>query len=295
MNIKDLVLHIADEAECGRLDLVFPVADEAESLWITSVKDLVLHASNEGESLWMMRLGFKKLSKTEYKSLHVSKNPIRNLQQKMKMTWKKNLSDSKSKNRKRPISINPNLPFEDLDSTTDNTAAEQLKEGESVRNDDVCDKKTSISDEEDEKRKNLAQDFEARGNKLAEEGKYREALGKWESAITLVPERAVLHEQKAQILLELGEAWSALKAAARATELEPKWAEAWITLGRAQLNFGEPDSAIESFDKALAIKPDSMEAKDDRQTASHLVKRRKQLHSTGLSSDENRFLVGDQG
>lgn len=34
-----------------------------------------------------------------------------------------------------------------------------------------------------------------------------------------------------------------------------KWIfQAWITLGRAQLNFGEPDSAIESFDRALAIK-----------------------------------------
>lgn len=30
--------------------------------------------------------------------------------------------------------------------------------------------------------------------------------------------------------------------------------QAWVTLGRAQLNFGEPDSAIESFDRALAIK-----------------------------------------
>lgn len=30
--------------------------------------------------------------------------------------------------------------------------------------------------------------------------------------------------------------------------------QAWITLGRAQLNFGEPDSATESFDRALAIK-----------------------------------------
>lgn len=30
--------------------------------------------------------------------------------------------------------------------------------------------------------------------------------------------------------------------------------QAWVTLGRAQLNFGEPDSAIESFDKALALK-----------------------------------------
>lgn len=34
--------------------------------------------------------------------------------------------------------------------------------------------------------------------------------------------------------------------------------QAWITLGRAQLNFGEPDAAIESFDRALAIKVKSI-------------------------------------
>ncbi|KAL8059570.1 hypothetical protein ABFX02_03G096500 [Erythranthe guttata] len=212
----------------------------------------------------------------------------------MKMTWKKNLKDSKKSNsRKRPISLNPNLPFEDVNSTSD--SPEPPMEGELLENDGVSNNKTSRSDEEDEKRKNLAQDFESQGNKLAEEGKYRQALGKWESAITLMPSKAVLHEQKAQVLLELGEAWTALKAATRATELEPKWGEAWITLGRAQLNYGEPDCAIESFDKALAIKPDCTEAKDDRQTALHLVKRRKQLHSTGLSSTESRFLIGDQG
>ncbi|XP_028107844.1 tetratricopeptide repeat protein 33-like isoform X3 [Camellia sinensis] len=55
--------------------------------------------------------------------------------------------------------------------------------------------------------------------------RYHEALGKWEAAITLMPERAVLHQQKAQVLLEIGEAWNALKAATRATELEPSWAE----------------------------------------------------------------------
>lgn len=40
--------------------------------------------------------------------------------------------------------------------------------------------------------------------------------------------------------------------------------QAWVTLGRAQLNFGEPDSAIESFDTALAIKVHpSFYAKDE--------------------------------
>ncbi|KAL6525034.1 hypothetical protein OROMI_030627 [Orobanche minor] len=205
----------------------------------------------------------------------------------MKMTWKKSTNEGKSRTRKRPA--NPNLPFEDLNSSFD-----EKKEGESRGNDDGNKKTPPFPDEEDGKMKNIAQDFEAQGNKLAEEGRYREALGKWETAITLMPERAVLHEQKAQVLLELGDSWNALKAATRAMELEPRWAEAWITLGRAQLNFGEPDCAIESFDKALAIKPSS-EAKDDRQTALQLVKRRKELHSTGLSCTENRFFVGNRG
>jgi len=30
--------------------------------------------------------------------------------------------------------------------------------------------------------------------------------------------------------------------------------QAWVTLDRTQLNFCEPDNAIESFDRALAIK-----------------------------------------
>ncbi|RDX79169.1 Tetratricopeptide repeat protein 33 [Mucuna pruriens] len=140
----------------------------------------------------------------------------------------------------------------------------------------------------------LANEFQAQGDKLAMDGKYREALGKWEAALALTPDVPVLHEQKAQILLEIGDAWNALKAATRATELEPSWAEAWITLGRAQLNFGEPDNAIESFDRALALKPDNEEAQVDRRTALHLVKKRKQLHSSGLSATQNRYVVGDK-
>lgn len=82
----------------------------------------------------------------------------------------------------------------------------------------------------------LADSFQSQGNSFAEvvyfsnvdlasfflknfvswflkEGKYREALGKWEGALTLVPGKAILHEQKAQVLLEIGDAWAALKAA----------------------------------------------------------------------------------
>lgn len=203
----------------------------------------------------------------------------------MKMTWKK---QSKNTNKKRPLSQLHNLPFEQQEEST-NTNNLQTEE---IGGNDVVEKNTLVSDENIDGKK-LAQVYEEQGNKLAGDGKFSEALGKWEAALTLMPERAVLHEQKAQVLLELGEAWSALKAATRATELEPTWAEAWITLGRAQLNFGEPDSAIESFDRALAIKPDSVDAHDDRKTALHLIKKRKQLYSTGLSVNAHRFAVGD--
>ncbi|XP_031281597.1 tetratricopeptide repeat protein 33 [Pistacia vera] len=191
----------------------------------------------------------------------------------MKLTWNKNKN-----NKKRPLTQFSNLPFDQDDSGADQ---DLQKDGDSEPREPL-------------NTKQLAESFQSQGNKLAEDGKYREALGKWEAALNLMPENAVLHEQKAQVLLEIGDAWNALKAATRATELEPSWAEAWITLGRAQLNFGEPDSAMESFDKALAMKPDSEEARDDRKTAFHLVKRRKQLHLSGLDSDTNRFVVGDK-
>ncbi|CAI9115542.1 OLC1v1016466C2 [Oldenlandia corymbosa var. corymbosa] len=213
----------------------------------------------------------------------------------MKMTWK---NPGKNKTKKLPLTQLKHLPFDQQespdnirdDSTTINSSGKDAIGGKDEPMVDAV-----VIPEEDADHKKLSRMFEEQGNKLAENGHFREALGKWESAITLTPERAVLHEQKAQVLLELGETWSSVKAATRATELEATWAEAWITLGRAQLNFGEPDSAIESFDRALAIKPDSEEALDDRKTAGNLIKKRKQLHSGGLSISNNRFAVGENG
>ncbi|XP_050365972.1 uncharacterized protein LOC126784551 [Argentina anserina] len=213
----------------------------------------------------------------------------------MKLAWKKN-------KKKRPlatVSKYPNLPF-DIKNDNPISQNDTTNEPNGVQNNTELNKEQlhepsdpSVSGEAEDNVTNLFNSFQSQGTKLAEDGKYREALGKWESALMLMPNTAVLHEQKAQVLIEIGDAWNAIKAATRGTELEPCWAEAWVTLGRAQLNFGEPDSAVQSFDKALAIKPDSEEARDDRHTAMNLMKRRKQLHSSGLSPTRNRYAVGD--
>ncbi|KAK8354963.1 hypothetical protein V6Z12_A05G254900 [Gossypium hirsutum] len=172
----------------------------------------------------------------------------------MKLTWNKN-NNNNNKRSREAIASYPNLPFDQQDPSHDDMQLQNQEHAHSQHQDKPS------ADALDSDFKQLAQSFQAQGNKLAEDGKYREALGKWETALNLMPENAVLLEQKAQVLLELGDAWSALKAATRATELEPSWAE-----------------------------PDSVEAQDDRKTASHLIKKRKQLHSSGLSTDKNRYM-----
>ncbi|KAL9258572.1 Tetratricopeptide repeat protein 33-like protein [Drosera capensis] len=212
----------------------------------------------------------------------------------MKLTWKTPTAVAGVK--RRAIHRIPNLPF-------DNPGIEPESAAPSTRNPDDVDSKRRVIAADDKTLDDtsthsgdvgdggdasvLAESFLEQGNKLAEDGRYSEALGKWEAAINLMPQKAVLHEQKAQVLLETGDAWGA-------TELEPSWFEAWLTLGRAQLNFGEPDNAVESFDTALSLKPESIEARDDRQTALRLVKRRNQLHTTGLETNTSRYVVGDK-
>jgi hypothetical protein len=44
----------------------------------------------------------------------------------------------------------------------------------------------------------------------------------------------VLEELKAQGFLAAGGIFQAIRSATRATELEPGWADGWVTLGRAQ-------------------------------------------------------------
>ena len=54
-----------------------------------------------------------------------------------------------------------------------------------------------------------------------QDGQYRGALEKWDAALHLAPETAVLHEQKAQVHLELGNTWQALQAATSKVHLCP--------------------------------------------------------------------------
>lgn len=77
------------------------------------------------------------------------------------------------------------------------------------------------------------------GEILAESERYWEAIKYWNEAIELTPENPVLHEIKAQALLELDQVFPAVLSAENAVERDRTWAPALQTLGRAQLGLGE--------------------------------------------------------
>lgn len=117
------------------------------------------------------------------------------------------------------------------------------------------------------------------GNSLAESGKYKEALLKWELASIgeISPNlSAILFELRAQVHLELEETISAIKCAEKATKISPSYEYGWLTLGRAQLNLGEVSMAIESLEKVSLP-----EASEDLQMA------RKLLIQTSSKSNDN--------
>jgi len=64
----------------------------------------------------------------------------------------------------------------------------------------------------------------------------------------------------AQVLLETDQTWEAVKAADTATQLSPGWPDAWLSLGRAQRNFGEPLLAQASLARALELVPADADA-----------------------------------
>ncbi|KAF3701855.1 Tetratricopeptide repeat protein 33 [Channa argus] len=93
------------------------------------------------------------------------------------------------------------------------------------------------------------------GALLAEQGRHWEAIKKWDEAIQLTPDNPLLYEMKSQVLTILQELFPAVKAAEMAVKFHPVWWEGWQTLGRAQLNLGEVDLAVRSFQVAIHLCP----------------------------------------
>ncbi|KAG3150719.1 hypothetical protein PI124_g12991 [Phytophthora idaei] len=90
------------------------------------------------------------------------------------------------------------------------------------------------------------------GNTLAEAGRFRAAMGRWQEALAVDPDNAALYELLAQAAMAVYEDFQAVQFARKATELAPTWSDGFLTLARCQLNFGELTLALDA--QKLAVK-----------------------------------------
>ncbi|KAK0140904.1 Tetratricopeptide repeat protein 33 [Merluccius polli] len=132
------------------------------------------------------------------------------------------------------------------------------------------------------------------GALLAEAGRHWEAIKKWDEAIQLTPENALLYEMKSQVLTILQEVFPAVKAAEMAVKLKPMWWEGWQTLGRAQLSLGEVDLAVRSFQVAVHLCPSDVTLREkDLAWAQKLQRQQRAAREKTREEEEAERLVLD--
>ncbi|GLD94986.1 hypothetical protein PINS_up003611 [Pythium insidiosum] len=114
--------------------------------------------------------------------------------------------------------------------------------------------------------------LQTEGNTLAECGRFRAAIDRWQEAIAMDPTNAVLHELMAQGCMAGCEDFRAVQFAQKATDLAPDWADGYQTLGRALLNFGELELAMQSIRKAIDLGGENDELVAERDEIDRLLR-----------------------
>ncbi|KAL8008132.1 putative 43kDa postsynaptic protein [Plasmopara halstedii] len=117
------------------------------------------------------------------------------------------------------------------------------------------------------------------GNTLAESGRFRVAMSRWQEALAVDPSNAALYDLMAQASMAVYEDFQAVQYALKTTKLAPTWSEGFLTLARCQLNFGELTLALEALKQAVehngGVETEEMEC--DRQDLQELLNLQNQV------------------
>lgn len=94
------------------------------------------------------------------------------------------------------------------------------------------------------------------GDELLDQGKYEEAIGKYDQALALEPNLAMAWVGKGLAKNGLEEFGDALDAFEMAISINPGYAKAWYGKGVALFELGRYEDSIAAFDRALEIYPE---------------------------------------
>jgi len=105
-----------------------------------------------------------------------------------------------------------------------------------------------------------AQKLLEQGMEHEQQGKLDEALPCYEEAIALMPQLARAHFNRANILLDRGEAQMALDGYTKAIEYKPDSAAAHYNMGNAYAALERPERALAAYEQAVQLKPEFTDA-----------------------------------
>jgi tetratricopeptide (TPR) repeat protein len=98
--------------------------------------------------------------------------------------------------------------------------------------------------------------YSVEGDELLDQGKYEEAIEKYDQALALEPNLAMAWVGKGLAHNALEEYNEALEAFEMAISINPGYARAWYGKGVALYGLGRYEESIEAFDRALEIYPE---------------------------------------
>ena len=120
---------------------------------------------------------------------------------------------------------------------------------------------SSIVEEEEAKKVELAQQLKDEGNVLLQSHKYSQAAEKYSEAIAIMP-TAIFYANRAQALLKLESYGLAISDANEAIKLDPKYIKAYYRRGSANMALGKLKMALKDFQAVTSISPKDQDAKN---------------------------------
>jgi Flp pilus assembly protein TadD len=122
---------------------------------------------------------------------------------------------------------------------------------------------------------NDAASWNDKGNVLAMQGKYDEAIKAFNEAIQLDPNNSATWSNKGNVLSLQGNYNESIKAFDEAIKLDPNNAGAWNNKGMDLYDQGKYDEAIKAFDEAIRLKPDYARARQNKDDANSALAQQK--------------------
>ncbi|RLN86570.1 hypothetical protein BBJ28_00004384 [Nothophytophthora sp. Chile5] len=124
------------------------------------------------------------------------------------------------------------------------------------------------------------------GNTLAEAGRFRAAMARWQEALGVQPDNATLLELLAQAAMAVYEDFQAVQFARKATELAPTWSDGFHTLARCQLNFGELTLALHAMEKTEEMGADRRDIQKLLAKQEQVLRQRDQEAASEVAADK---------